>query len=108
MWLGSMRNTEASITTNIVLSVPCNYTIKEPRTLLNLLKLQIMMAVESELTGSLEPIPNVVAMPQGSGYLNRRLPAISSVTLVAEWIHFTLFGIILPTIKLKVYTFRGL
>ena len=22
--------------------------------------------------------------------------------LVAEWIHFTLFGIILPTIKLKV------
>ena len=28
--------------------------------------------------------------------------------LVAEWIHFTLFGIILPTIKLKVYTFLGL
>ena len=28
--------------------------------------------------------------------------------LVAEWIHFTLFGIILPTIKLKVYTFGGL
>ena len=27
--------------------------------------------------------------------------------LVAEWIHFTLFGIILPTIKLKVYTFGG-
>ena len=25
--------------------------------------------------------------------------------LVAEWIHFTLWGIILPTIKLKVYTF---
>ena len=25
-------------------------------------------------------------------------------TLVAEWIDFTLFGIILPTIKLKVYT----
>ena len=24
--------------------------------------------------------------------------------LVAEWIHFTLLGIILPTIKLKVYT----
>ena len=23
--------------------------------------------------------------------------------LVAEWIHFTLFGITLPTIKLKVY-----
>ena len=28
--------------------------------------------------------------------------------LVAEWIHFTLFGIILPTIKLKVYTSGGL
>ena len=27
--------------------------------------------------------------------------------LVAEWIHFTLFWII-PTIKLKVYTFWGL
>ena len=26
-------------------------------------------------------------------------------TVVAEWIHFTLFGIMLPTIKLKVYTF---
>ena len=29
------------------------------------------------------------------------------VCLVAEWIHFTLFGIILPTVKLKVYTFWG-
>ena len=28
--------------------------------------------------------------------------------LVAEWIHFTLLGIIVPTIKLKVYTFSGL
>ena len=28
--------------------------------------------------------------------------------LVAEWIHFTLFGIILPTIKPTVYTFWGL
>ena len=28
--------------------------------------------------------------------------------LIAEWIHFTLFGIILPTIILKVYTFWGL
>ena len=27
------------------------------------------------------------------------------INLVAEWIHFTLFGIILPTMKLKVYTF---
>ena len=31
-----------------------------------------------------------------------------SLTLVAEWIHFTLLGIVLPTIKLKVYTFWGL
>ena len=29
-------------------------------------------------------------------------------SLVAEWIHFTLLGIILPTIKPKVYTFGGL
>ena len=28
--------------------------------------------------------------------------------LVAEWIHFALLGIILPTIKLKVYTLGGL
>ena len=28
--------------------------------------------------------------------------------LVAELVHFTLFGIILPNIKLKVYTFFGL
>ena len=28
--------------------------------------------------------------------------------LVAEWIQFTLLGIILPTIKPKVYTFWGL
>ena len=28
--------------------------------------------------------------------------------LVAEWIRFTLFGIVLPTIKLKVHTFSGL
>ena len=28
--------------------------------------------------------------------------------LVADWIHFTVFGIILPTIKLEAYTFWGL
>ena len=28
--------------------------------------------------------------------------------LVAEWTHFTLLGIVLPTIKLKVYSFGGL
>ena len=32
----------------------------------------------------------------------------SGFGLVAEWIHFTFFGILLPTIKLKVYTFWGL
>ena len=30
------------------------------------------------------------------------------VFLVAEWIYFTLFGILLPAIKLKVYTLGGL
>ena len=37
---------------------------------------------------------------------------LNKPTLVAEWIHFRLIGIIyiyiLPTIKLKVYTFWGL
>ena len=33
---------------------------------------------------------------------------VKLVDLVAEWIHFTLFGIILPTIKLKVCTCWGL
>ena len=28
--------------------------------------------------------------------------------LVAEWIHFTLVGTILPTLKIKVYTFWAL
>ena len=32
----------------------------------------------------------------------------SIISLVAEWIHFTLFVVILPTIKLKVYAFWGL
>ena len=30
------------------------------------------------------------------------------ITLVAEWIHFTRFWILLPTIKLKVCTFGGI
>ena len=42
------------------------------------------------------------------GYARRAKGLRSMVYLVAEWIHFTLFGIILPTIKLKVYTFWGL
>ena len=33
---------------------------------------------------------------------------VHGLELVAEWIHFTLFGIILPTMKLKVHTFGGL
>ena len=49
-----------------------------------------------------------------SEYLDTFIPALvgfteySLIILVAEWLHFTLFGIILPTIKLKVYTFWGL
>ena len=35
-----------------------------------------------------------IIMFQLSGFYNK--------PLVAEWIHFTLFGLILPTIKLKV------
>ena len=37
-----------------------------------------------------------------------RVQVLIQYILVAEWLHFTLLGIILPTIKLKVYTFRGL
>ena len=32
-------------------------------------------------------------------------PACIKFNFVAEWMHFTLFGIILPTIKRKVYAF---
>ena len=35
-------------------------------------------------------------------------PTAQPELFVAEWIHFTLLGIILPTLKLKVYTFLGL
>ena len=40
--------------------------------------------------------------------LARSLCRTPNFNLVAEWIRFTLFGILLPTIKLKVYTFWGL
>ena len=36
------------------------------------------------------------------------MPGEGLSSLVAEWIDFKLFGIIVPTIKLKVYTFWGL
>ena len=36
------------------------------------------------------------------------VPDCKCSILVAEWMHFRLFGIILPTINLKVYTFWGL
>ena len=39
--------------------------------------------------------------------LEHHYPHTHRVNLVAEWIHSTLLGIILPTIKLKVYTFLG-
>ena len=35
------------------------------------------------------------------------VPDLAGIYLVAEWMHFTLSGIILPTIKLKVH-FLGL
>ena len=41
-----------------------------------------------------------------AGFLDGSFKGAKS--LVAEWIHFTLFGIILPTIKLKVYNLGGL
>ena len=62
-------------------------------------------AVSSSCRGSL---PRLL-QPEGTKPSGARAPA--NLILVAEWIHFTLFGnfgIILPTIKLKVYTFWGL
>ena len=52
--------------------------------------------------------------PSGHEYLAltyspKVLPTVPRIpSLAAEWIHFALFGIMLPTIKLKVYTFWGL
>ena len=39
-----------------------------------------------------------IAPPRSIRILSEPLP----LNLVAEWIHFTLFGIILPTLKLKI------
>ena len=47
-------------------------------------------------------------LPCGGSSTGHCKLGICFIVLVAEWIHFTLFGIILPTIKLKVYTFGGL
>ena len=47
-------------------------------------------------------VPKVTSMPLGRC---RALVLAAQRPLVAEWIHFALFWIILPTTKLKVYTF---
>ena len=39
------------------------------------------------------------------GQFNKESVSQLGFNLVAEWIYFTLLGIISPTIKLKVYTF---
>ena len=54
----------------------------------------------------------VKQIPLGLRPLSRRqhrtgIDSLSILILVAKWIHFTLFGIILPNIKQKVYTFGG-
>ena len=43
---------------------------------------------------------------EGPGSGERSLSEV--LGLVAEWIHFTFFGLKVPTLKLKVYTFGGL
>ena len=48
--------------------------------------------------------PAELRRPRGGGALNCKT-SCGQLGSVAEWIHFTLFGIISPTIKLKVYTF---
>ena len=47
-------------------------------------------------------------IPRALGFQGSTPLVVPFRRLVAEWIHFTLFGKILPTIKLKVYTFLGL
>ena len=42
---------------------------------------------------------------EGPGSGERSLSEV--LGFVAEWIHFTFLRIVLPTIKLKVYTFWG-
>ena len=59
-----------------------------------------MRIEKSQQQGGFRPITRAILDPT--------LPANSKLSLVAEWIHFTLFGIILPTIEVKVYTFGGL
>ena len=57
-------------------------------------------------------VSGIGLMVCGSG-LTERVPRFGKARwelqniLVAEWIHFIFFGIILPTIELKVYTFWG-
>ena len=68
------------------------------------------LAKGSSRTSTVDPLAQTQAsqspsiLPKGSKYHY----GVYLYLLVAEWIHFTLFGIILPTIKLKVYTFWGL
>ena len=72
------------------------------------------MRLRFQGSGQQGPTQRRVAMGEVSTLLHIRArtlhPLTSSdfVRLVAEWIHFTLLGIILPTIKPKVYTFGGL
>ena len=62
---------------------------------------QCIQALEQPLLLSLamDPSRHGVGAADGGG---------DSGCLVAEWIHFTLFGIISPTIKLKVHILGGL
>ena len=52
-------------------------------------------------------LQRMLSLPPGLGKVSGRASGFK-ILLVAEWIHFTLFGIISPTMKPKVYTFGGL
>ena len=58
-------------------------------------------AVDQDPVPSADPI--VDPFMRGLGFSGSK-----STSLVAEWIHFTLFGLVSSTIKLKVYTLGGL
>ena len=103
------------------IDVPLNHHRQQYTLLLNIILGLKVMGGKSYVTPFLAPAsqavnPNIIEFwefgvkkPQG---IHPNLFILNleydCKVLVAEWIHFTLFGILLPTIKLKVFTFGGL
>ena len=84
---------------NIKVSILPHYLCKAPFWLSANPPQPLLFSLYGHFTGAEQTLNDRASGPEGAGL---------SGDLVAEWIHFTLLGIILPTIKLKVYTFWGL